>query len=421
MVSTRDAVDRLVTPELDAWLRETRRYLHMNPELSLQETNTSRVVAGHLREIGVPHRSGVGGDGRSLFMAPDALRAAGITPGPTTGGTGIIGIIEGRGPGKTILIRADMDALPIEEANDVAYRSTRPGAMHACGHDAHTTILMGVAEVLHQLRDRFDGAVKLMFQPAEEGPGGARAMIDDGLLVNPSVDAAIALHVAAGFRPGRIAVTSGPATAAADTVKIVVTGVGGHAAAPHTAVDTVVVAAHIVIALQEIVSREINPVETAVITFGTLHAGGANNVIPATAELTGTVRTYSREVRDQIERRIAEVASSVATAFRAQAETVYLRGYPPMINDPELTALVREAAAEVVGAENVTERPPLMAGEDMAFISEHVPTTMIGLGVANPERGIIYPPHHPRFDLDEDALAVGVKVLAHAALTYLES
>ena len=419
-MSTTEQVNRLVTPELDAWLRETRRYLHMNPELSLQETNTSRVVSGHLKEVGVPHRTGVGGDGRSLFMAADALKQAGITPGPATGGTGIIGIVEGRAPGKTVIIRADMDALPIEEANDVEYRSTRSGVMHACGHDAHTTILMGVAEVLNQLRDQFDGTVKLMFQPAEEGPGGAIAMIHDGLLDNPPVDAAIALHVANGIRAGQIAVTSGPATAAADTVKIVVKGVGGHAAAPHTTVDSTVVAAHILIAIQEIVSREINPSDTAVVTFGTLHAGTANNVIPATAEMTGTVRTSAPEVRDHIERRIGEIASNVAAAFRAEAETIYLRGYPPMINDPELTATVRSAAEEDVGADNVFDREPLMAGEDMAFVSEKVPTTMIGLGVANPERGIIYPPHHPRFDLDEDALAVGVKVLSNAALKYLQ-
>ncbi|MDI3341673.1 MAG: amidohydrolase [Sphaerobacter sp.] len=416
------SVDRIqVSPELDAWLRETRRYLHMNPELSLQETNTARLVAGHLRELGIEHRTGVGGDGRSLFMSREALAAAGIEPGSTTGGTGVVGLIRGRRPGKTVLLRADMDALPIDEQNDVPYRSTRAGVMHACGHDVHTTILLGVAEVLHGLRNQFDGTVKLMFQPAEEGPGGAAAMIQDGVLDNPPVDAAIALHVAVDYRAGQIGVSPGATTAAADTVKIVVKGVGGHAARPHAAVDATVVAAHILVALQTIVSREVDPLEAAVVTFGKLVAGTANNVIPDSAVLEGTVRTYSPAVRDHIERRIGEIATGVAAAMRAEAQVTYLRGYPAMHNDPALTAIVRAAASEIVGADNVFDRPPIMAGEDMAFIAERVPTCMFSLGVANPERGIVYPPHHPRFDADEDALAVGVRIMAAAALRYLES
>ena len=410
-----------VTPELDAWMRETRRHLHMNPELSLEETNTSRLVAGHLRELGIKHRTGVGGDGRSLFMDAKELEKAGITPGPTTGGTGILGIIEGRKPGKVLLIRADMDALPIIEQNDVPYKSTKPGVMHACGHDLHTTILMGVAEVLNGLRDQFDGTVKLMFQPAEEGPGGAVAMIHDKILEDPQVDAAIALHVGVGIRAGQIALRSGPVSAAADTLKIVVKGVGGHAARPQAAVDTMVVAAHVLIALQTIVAREIDPFEPAVITIGALHGGIAGNVIPASAEMNGTVRTYSPEVRDLIERRIRELVPGIARAMRADAEVIYLRGYPTMRNDEELTEIVRAAATEVLGAENIFGREPGMAGEDLAFVSERVPTCMIGLGVADPDRGIIYPPHHPRFDADEDALATGVKVMVASALTYLKS
>ena len=209
-----------VTPELDAWMRETRRYLHMNPELSLQETNTSRLVSGHLNELGIKHKTGVGGDGRSLFMDADALKAAGITPGPATGGTGILATIQGRKPGKTLLIRADMDALPIDEQNDVSYKSTKPGVMHACGHDVHTTVLMGVAEVLNGLRDQFDGTIKLMFQPAEEGPGGAVAMINDKILEDPKVDAALALHVSPLWRAGQIGVSAGFSSAASDRVTI---------------------------------------------------------------------------------------------------------------------------------------------------------------------------------------------------------
>ncbi|HET9015239.1 MAG TPA: M20 family metallopeptidase [Thermomicrobiaceae bacterium] len=409
----------VISAELDAWLRETRRYLHMHPELSLEEANTARLVAGHLRELGIEHRPGVGGDGRSLFMSAAALEAAGIVPGPTTGGNGVVALLHGRGQGRTVLIRADMDALPIDEQNQTDYRSTRSGVMHACGHDVHTTILLGVAEILAGMRDQFDGTVKLMFQPAEEGPGGAVAMIHDRVLDDPPVDAALALHVAADYRAGQIGVGAGAAYAAADTVKIVVKGVGGHAARPHAAVDATLVGAQILVALQTIVSREIDPQDTAVITFGTLHAGTANNVIPDTAILQGTVRTYTPEVRDHIERRIAEVASGVARSMRAEATTTYLRGYPSMRNDPALTELVRGAAREVLGPDNVFDREPSMAGEDLAFIAQQVPTCMFSLGVADPARGIIYPPHHPQFDADEDALAVGVRVMVAAALRYL--
>ncbi len=409
-----------VTPELDAWLRETRRHLHMHPELSLQEVNTARFVAAHLRELGIEHRTGLGGDGRPLFMSPEALRAAGIQPGPTTGGNGILAIIRGGGgPGRTVLLRADMDALPIDEQNDVPYRSTRPGVMHACGHDAHTTILLGVAELLSQLRDRFAGTVKLMFQPAEEGPGGAAAMIADGILEDPPVDAAFALHVDSTRRAGEVAVSPGPTTAAADSFRIVVRGVGGHAAKPHTAVDPIVVAAHIVVALQTLVSRETDPFEPAVVTVGKLTAGTATNVIPDHAVLEGTVRTYSPTVRDHIERRIAEIARGIAQAMRAEAETVYLRGYPAMTNYPELAALAREVATELLGPDRVFDQQSLMAGEDFAFVAQKVPVCMIGLGVANPERGIVYPPHHPRFDLDEDALAIGARLMTAIALRYL--
>jgi amidohydrolase len=400
-------------------MRETRRYLHMNPELSLQENNTSRLVAGHLNELGVKHRTGVGGDGRSLYMNAEMLKLAGITPGPTTGGTGILGTIEGRRPGKVLLIRADMDALPIDEQNDVSYKSTKAGVMHACGHDAHTTILMGVAEMLNSRRDQFDGTVKLMFQPAEEGPGGAVAMINDKILENPKVDAAIALHVSPIWRAGQIGVSGGFSSAASDSVHIMVKGVGGHAARPHMSVDSTVVASQILLLLQTIVSREIDPFEQAVITFGMLHAGAAANVIPDSAVLHGTVRTYAPAVRDHIEKRIKEIATGIGMAMRAEVQVAYLRGYPALHNDETMAEIVREAATVVLGAENVFQRKPGMGGEDMAFVAQKVPTCMFNLGIANPEQGKIFAPHHPRFDIDEDAMATGVKVMVASALKYL--
>ncbi len=408
-----------VSPELDAWLRETRRYLHMNPELSLEESNTARLVSGHLKELGVQHRSHVGGDGRPLMVDPAMLAAAGLTLKPSKGGTGVLGTIEGRAPGKTLLIRADMDALPLDEMNDTTYRSTKAGVMHACGHDAHTTILMGVAEVLNGLRDQFDGTVKLMFQPGEEGYAGALAMAEDGILDEPKVDAAIALHVDNQLGVGEVSVAGGPVCAAGDIVNITVRGVGGHAAYPHFAVDSTLVAAHILVALQDIVSREIDPFQSAVVTFGAIDAGSQNNIIPASAEMRGTVRVFLPEVQDLVERRIKEIAHGVAASMRAEVDVNYLRWYPPLINDDSVAEIVHAAMIETVGAENVKETERTFGGEDFAFIAQRVPTCMFRLGIANPERGITYSMHHPRFDIDEDALAVGVRVMSAAALRYL--
>ncbi len=415
-------IDRIeITPELDSWLRETRRYIHMNPELSLDETNTARLVSGHLKELGIKHKTGVGGDGRPFLADPKVLEAAGFQLKPMTGGTGLLATIEGRAPGKTLLIRADMDALPIVEQNDTPYRSTKTGAMHACGHDAHTTVLMGVAEVLNGLRDQFDGTVKLMFQPGEEGSAGALAMIHDGILDDPPVDAALALHVDNEIPVGSIGVAAGTLMANGDVMRVVVHGVGGHAAFPHRAVDPVVVSAHILVALQEIVSREIDPFDSAVVTFGAINSGTQNNIIPASARLEGTVRTFKASVQDHIERRIGEIARGVAESMRAEADVSYLRWYPSLTNDETMSEIVREAATERLGADHVTTLEPTFGGEDFAFVSQKVPSCMFRLGVANAERGITYSVHHPRFDLDEDALAVGVEVMCAAALRYLNS
>lgn len=410
--------------DFDAWLRDTRHMIHANPELMLEEHQTSELVRKHLTEVGVSFRAGVGGDGRSLYVSHEALQKAGIKVGATTGGTGVLAEIHGTrgaGPGKCVLLRADMDALPIEEANDVPYKSQNAGKMHACGHDVHTTVLMGVAEMLSGLTHLFDGTVKLMFQPGEEGAGGAAAMIHDRILEDPPVDAAFALHVTSDLRAGEVSVGSGPFAAAADTFEIRVTGRGGHAAFPHTTVDTTLVAAHILIALQSLVSREIDPLETAVVTVGKLESGTVHNVIPQTASMLGTVRTYTPEVRTYLETRIAEMASTVAAAFRATAETVYLRGYPPMINHDAEAQLVREVGRELLGFDGVHDARPIMAGEDMAFVTQAVPGCMFSLGVGNPERGLTFPPHHPRFDADEDALSVGVRMMCGVALRYLNA
>ncbi|MCO5176498.1 MAG: M20 family metallopeptidase [Thermomicrobiales bacterium] len=411
-----------VSEELDAWLRETRRMIHVNPELLCEEVATSELVQKHLTEVGVSYRKGVGGDGRPLYMKPELIKRAGIKTFPITGGTGVLAEIRGTrgaGPGKCVLLRADMDALPMDELNDVEYKSQNPGKMHACGHDCHTTILMGVAEVLQSMSDKFDGTVKLMFQPGEEGAGGAVAMIHDGILEDPPVDAAFALHVSTEHPAGEVSMGPGPHAAAADSIEINVTGKGGHAAFPHTTIDATLVAAQILIALQTLVSREVDPIQTAVVSISTLHAGTAGNVIPQTAQMTGTVRTYDPAIRDMLEQRMGEMVPAIASGFRAEAELIYMRGYPAMVNDPEMTQFAMETCEELLGDDNVHVSAPMMAGEDFAYVTERVPGCMISLGVRNDERGMIYPPHHPRFDADEDALAVGVRVLSAIALRYL--
>ncbi len=413
-----------ISEEFDAWLRDTRRMIHMNPELRCEEHETSALIQKHLTEVGVDFKSGVGGDGRSLYIPEETLRRAGIVAGPVTGGTGVLGTItgtRGKGPGKTVLLRADMDALPLEEVADVPYKSQNPGKMHACGHDVHTTVLMGVAELLQSMRDTFDGTVKLMFQPGEEGAGGAAAMIHDGILENPDVDAAFALHVSVAQHAGQVAIAPGPRSAASDGFIIHVNGKGGHAASPHSAVDPIVIAAHTVIALQSLISRETNPMDTAVVTVGQIHGGTARNVIPATVTLEGTVRTYNPDVRDNMEKRITEVAQGIAASFGAEADVIYTRGYPALHNDPEMAEHARAVCVEIFGEENVLEAPAGMGAEDMAFVAQRVPTCMFSLGVGNPEKGFVYPVHNPRFDADEDAIAVGVKAMAGIALRFLNA
>jgi amidohydrolase len=397
-----------------------RRYLHMHPELSLHETNTAHFVAENLKEAGIPFRANVGGDGRPFYMDADALKVAGIETLPTTGGTGIIATIEGARPGKCVILRGDMDALAMQEETGADYASLTPNVMHACGHDVHTAVILNTARVLWARRGEFAGTVKLMFQPGEEGFGGARAMIEDGLLKNPQVDAAFALHVDPQVPAGQIAYTPGVANAYSDRVFIRVHGKGGHAARPHSAVDSTLVAAHILIALQTLISRETDPTQSAVITIGTLQAGvGAANVIPEFATLFGTVRTLNLDVRDHIRRRIPELASHIAQAMGATAETAYLTGYPAMVNTPAMCDLIRRAATPIIGADHISEKPLGLGGEDFSFVLEKVPGAMMRLGTGNAARGMTSGVHHPKFDVDEEALPLGVALMTAIAMEYL--
>jgi amidohydrolase len=375
-----------------------RRDLHEHPELAYQEFRTSGIVADRLRALGVEDvRTGIAE-------------------------TGVTGLIRGRknGDGRTVLLRADMDALPIHEENEVDYRSQTPGVMHACGHDAHTAMLLGTARLLMERRDDFAGTVKLLFQPSEElPPGGAKPMIDAGVLEDPKVDAAFGIHIAQDSPVGVIEVRPGPAMAAADRFHLVIHGKGGHGAKPQDTIDPIVIGAQIVTALQTLVARNIDPTQEAVVTVGVFKAGQAFNVIPDTAELGGTVRTFTAANRDFLERRIEEVVRGVATALGAEVDFSYTRGYPATVNDPAMTELVQQEAARVVGEEGVRDGDLMMGAEDFSYFLEAVPGAFWFVGSQNPERGLVWGHHHPRFDLDEAAMAIGMESMVNVALRYL--
>jgi amidohydrolase len=375
-----------------------RRHLHENPELGFQEFKTAEFVRQRLEALGVEDiRTGINK-------------------------TGVTGLVRGTadGPGRNVLVRADMDALPILEENEVDYKSQTDGVMHACGHDAHTAILLGLARVLTDRKDQFSGTVKLLFQPAEElPPGGAKGMIEEGVLNDPPIEAVFGLHMSQGDPVGKISVGSGPVMAAADGFKIVIQGKGGHAAYPSENIDPVVIGAQIVVALQSLVSRETDPMESAVLSTCVFNAGDAFNVIPDTAELAGTVRTFKPEVRDHMEKRIGEVATGIAEAMQATVEVTYTRGYPATVNDEAMTQLAREAAIEVVGEENVIELKPKMGAEDFSYFLEQKPGSYFFVGSNNEERGLTWGHHHPKFDIDEESLAAGLGTMATSVLKYL--
>ncbi len=313
-----------------------------------------------------------------------------------------------------------MDALPIHEENDVPYRSQVDGVMHACGHDAHTAILLGVARLLMDRRDEFSGVVKLCFQPAEEvPPGGAIGMIEAGVLENPPVDAVIGLHMASAEPTGTVRIGGGPAMAGGDLFEVTVQGKGGHAASPELAVDPVVIGAQIVAAMQTLVSRETDPMATVVVSAGVFRAGDAFNVIPDTATFGGTVRAFDPELLERTNRRIGELASGIAEAMGGTAETKIMRGYPPTVNDPEMSALVWDAAVEAIGEENVAPIEPAMGGEDFSHFLRAKPGTFFFVGSGNEALGTTFGHHHPRFDIDEEALATGLNVMTTSVLAYL--
>jgi len=383
-----------LVPDLVAW----RRDFHQHPELGFQEVRTAGLVAEHLRNLGLEVSTGVGK-------------------------TGVVALVEADGTpldAPTVLLRFDMDALPIHEANDVDYRSRSDGVMHACGHDGHTAIGMGVAQLLVNHRDGLPGRVKLVFQPAEEALGGALAMINDGVLDAPKPAAAFGLHLWSRLPLNSVVVQSGPIWAAADGFDLVVHGKGGHGAMPHETIDAIFIASEIVVALQSIVARNLNPSETGVISVGTFASGMANNVIASEAKLTGTVRSFNDEVRTLLFRRIEEVAQGICQAHGATCTFTPRWGCPATVNSEAGAALMQQVAEGVVGAEQVIQIPPMMVGEDMSEFLNRAPGCFILVGAADPNGPELSPHHNPTFDFDERTLPTGVALLASAAVAYLQ-
>jgi amidohydrolase len=375
-----------------------RRDLHEHPELAFEEVRTAGIVAQRLSALGLEVRTGVAK-------------------------TGVIGLLHGGeaddNEAKTIAIRADMDALPIHELNAVDYKSTVDGKMHACGHDGHTSILLTVADILSKRRAELKGNIKFIFQPAEEVIGGAEPMVKEGAM--DGVDGVIGLHLISNYAQGRVGVRSGPMFASANSFEMVVKGKGGHAAMPHGAIDPILISSYIIQALQPLISRETSPFAPAVITIGTINAGTAFNIIPEQAVLKGTMRAFTQEHRDYLLRRIEEVAKGVAATFRGSCEITFPEGCPPCVNDPGMTELVHKAAIASVGDAAVDTGEELMmsGSDDMAHFLNAVPGCYFLVGAETAEEEARYPHHHPRFNIGEEALPIGVEVLTRAALDYL--
>lgn len=382
---------------LEKTLVSDRRHLHQNPELSFEEVQTSAFVQERLRDLNIPFTSGIGG-------------------------YGVVANLQGHRPGPVVALRADMDALPIQEANEVPYASKVPGVMHACGHDVHTASLLGVAALLRSRTQEFSGTVRFLFQPAEEKlPGGASLMIRDGALANPQPQAIYGQHVMPLLPAGTVGFRSGRYMASADEIRLTIRGKGGHAAMPHLNTDAVLIASHIVVALQQVVSRRANPTLPSVLSFGHIIGEGAYNVLPNDVRLRGTFRTMDETWRDQAHALIREIASGTASAMGAICDVEIDRGYPMLFNHPEPTALARSTAEAYLGPQQVVDLDLWMAAEDFAFYAQQIPATFYRLGTRNEAKGWVSSVHTSTFDVDESALPLGAGLMAAIALEQLAS
>lgn len=374
-----------------------RRHLHSNPELSFQEFETAKFVAASLKEIGLVPVEGIAN-------------------------TGVSALIEGKNPDKKVIaLRADIDALPIKETNNIPFKSNNEGVMHACGHDVHTSSLLGTARILNQLKDQFDGTVKLIFQPAEEkAPGGASLMIKEGILQNPRPENIFGQHVAPLIPVGKIGFKGGIYMASADEIYITVKGKGGHAAMPQGNIDPVLIASHIIVALQQIVSRFATPTTPTVLSFGKVIAEGATNVIPNEVKIEGTFRTLNEKWRKEAKIKMKKLAEGLAESMGGSCEFHILDGYPYLYNNEELTRRSKDFAIEYMGEENVIDLDIWMAAEDFAYYSQEIDACFYRLGVRNEEKGITSNVHTPTFNIDEEALEIGSGLMAWLAIKELE-
>ena len=383
--------------QLQPQLVEWRRWCHQHPGLGFKEHETAEFIAQKLQSWGIEYETGIGK-------------------------TGVVGIITGAKPGPVIALRADMDALPMQEENTHDFVSKYPGIMHACGHDGHVAMALGAAKLLSEHKEQLAGKVIVIFQPAEEGLGGAPAMIKDGVLSRHKVDAIVGGHlglISQELSLGQVGVCYGPMMAAAYSFNAEITGKGGHGAMPHQAIDPIVIAAEVITAWQRILTREISPLEPAVLTVARIQGGSSHNIIPEKVELQGTIRYVKPETGDILKTRMVEVLDGICSSWKAGSSFSFNDGYPPVINDKEFTSFFAGLAKELAGEENVIElEQPTMGGEDMSFFLQEVPGTFFFLGAGNPEKGMVHPHHHPRFDFDEDILWLGTALLAGTALNY---
>ena len=373
-----------------------RRHLHANPELSYQEFNTAKFVA-------------------------DTLTSFGLKPELGIAKTGVVVLIEGKNPSKRIVaLRADMDALPIQEMNQVSYTSTVPGVMHACGHDVHTSSLLGTVRILNEIKDEIEGSIKIIFQPGEEkNPGGASIMIAEGVLKNPAPTSIIGQHVMPLIPAGKIGFREGKYMASSDEIYLRVIGKGGHGAAPELTIDPVVIAAHIIIALQQVISRNASPKQPTVLTFGKVIADGATNIIPDEVKIAGTFRSLNEEWRESGLKKIRKMSESIADGMGGKCEVTISRGYPCLENNPELTRRIKAAAEQYVGKENVLDIDLTLGSEDFAYYSHVIPASFYRLGTRNEAKGITSYVHTPTFDIDEEALKIGPGLMAWMAIQEL--
>ncbi len=376
---------------------DIRRHLHQHPELSFQEKKTGHYIKKKLAELKIPHKHGIADNG-------------------------VVGIIKGKDAGKKVLaLRADIDALPILEANKVSYKSKNPGIMHACGHDVHTASLLGTAKILNELKDRFSGTIKLIFQPAEERlPGGASIMIKEGVLKNPNTHHILGQHVHPPLEAGKIGIRAGNYMASADELYMTVTGRGGHGALPMDCIDPIVISSHIIMALQQIISRRANPITPTVITFGKINStGGSTNVIPNEVKLEGTFRTMDEKWRKKAHKLLIEVAHGVAKSLGGKCKLNIVKGYPVLFNNEDLTKATRNHAIEFMGKKNVVDLPIRMTAEDFAYYSQKIPACFYRLGTGNKKKGITSPVHTNTFNIDESSLELSTGLMSWLAVRQL--